>query len=52
MVGKTRLFTDDCTKLLKSGAYLYIAKLKNIPSRDPIVGSSTKKRFIHLDLMV
>ena len=52
MVGKTRSFSYDCTKLLKSGAYLYIVELKNMPSRDPIVGNSMKKRFIHLDSMV
>ena len=45
-------FTYDCTKLLKNGAYLYTVELKNMPSRDPIVGNNMKKRFIHLDLMV
>ena len=52
MVGKTRLFTNDCTKPLKSRAYLYTTKLKNMPSRGTIVGRSMKKRFIHLGLMV
>ena len=52
MVGKTRSFSYDCTKLLKSGAYLYIVELKNMPSRDPIVGSGTNERFIHLDFMI
>ena len=47
-----RRFTHDYTKLLKSGAYLYTIELKNMPSRDLIVGSSTKKQFIHLDLMI
>ena len=45
-------FTHDCTKLLKSGVYLYTIELKNMSSRDPIVDSSMKKTFIHLDLMV
>ena len=47
-----RRFTHDCTELLKSGAYLYTVELKNMLSRDPIIGSSTNKRFTHLDLMV
>ena len=45
-------FTHDCTKLLKSGAYLYIIEVENMLSRDPMVGSSTKERFIHFDLLI
>ena len=45
-------FTHDRTKLLKSGAYLYTVELKNMSSRDPIIGINMKKRFTYLDLMV
>jgi len=54
MVGKTSVnfgFTHDCTKLFKSGAYLYTIKVKNMSSRDPKVGNNTKERFIYFNLM-
>ena len=34
------------------GAYFYTIEVKNMPSRNPKVGSSTKERFIHLNLMI
>ena len=45
-------FTHDCTKFIKSGTYLHTVKVKSMPSRNPKVGSSTKERFIHLDLVI
>ena len=45
-------FTYDCPKLLKSGAYLYAIEVQNMSSRDPVIGSNKKKRFIHLNLMI
>ena len=46
------MFTHDCTKFLKRGAYLHIIKVKDMSSRNPKFGSSMKERFIHLDLVI
>ena len=46
------LFTHDGTKLFNSGAKFYSIEAKNMPRRNPIVGSSTKKRLIHPNLMI
>ena len=57
MVGKMRLLTSGSPiialiKLLNSEAYLYIVEVKNMSSRDPIVGSNPKERFIYFDLVI
>ena len=45
-------FAYDCTKFFKSEAYLHTVEVKNMLSRNPKVGSSTKERFIYLDLVI
>ena len=45
-------FIQDCTKFFKSWAYLHTIKVKNMLSGNPKVGSSTKERFIHFDLVI
>ena len=45
-------FAHNCTKLFNSGSYFHIIELENMPSRNPKVGSNTKKKFIHFDLVV
>ena len=45
-------FTHDCTKFFRSGAYLHTIEVKNMPSGNSKVGSSTKERFIHFDMVI
>ena len=45
-------FNHDCTKFFKNGAYLHTIEVKNTSSGNPKVGSFTKERFIHFDLVI
>ena len=45
-------FVHDCTKLFNNGAYFHTIELENMLSRNPKVGNSTKKSFIHFDLVI
>ena len=45
-------FTCNCIKFFKSGGYLHNIEVKNMSSRNPKVGNSTKERFFHFDLVI
>lgn len=46
------MLPHDCTKFLKGGTYLHTVEVKNMLSGNLKVGSSTKERFIHFELVI